>query len=216
MAPPAPVVWWRRRPGAATCVPPPWRCVSYGRSCWKARQVQFVFVPRPSVAWNSLPLGVPSQSHVVVYRTKPRCRIHNRKTLETDCHLALETCADWDYLRSGCGKTALVDALAAATGNGGNLIRLQLDDQVDAKSLLGAYVCTAVPGEFVWQPGLLTQVPFKTALEIAYVRRITRHYKPLQCTLIVAEGQSIVHRRPSDHTNAVLSSPQLILCMSAT
>jgi hypothetical protein len=60
-------------------------------------------------------------------------------------------------LRPGCGKSALVDALAAATGNGGDLVRLQLDDQVDAKSLLGAYVCTAVPGEFVWQPGLLTQ-----------------------------------------------------------
>ncbi len=58
----------------------------------------------------------------------------------------------------GCGKSALVDALAAATGNARDLVRMQLDDQVDAKSLLGAYVCTAVPGEFAWQPGLLTQV----------------------------------------------------------
>ena len=51
-----------------------------------------------------------------------------------------------------------MDALAAATGNARDLVRMQLDDQVDAKSLLGAYVCTAVPGEFAWQPGLLTQV----------------------------------------------------------
>ena len=29
---------------------------------------------------------------------------------------------------------------------------------MDAKSLLGAYVCTATPGEFVWQPGALTRV----------------------------------------------------------
>ena len=57
----------------------------------------------------------------------------------------------------GCGKSALIDSLAAATGNARELVRLQLDDQVDAKSLLGAYICTAVPGEFVWQPGLLTQ-----------------------------------------------------------
>ena len=71
-------------------------------------------------------------------------------------------------LRAGCGKTALVDALAAATGNGGDLVRLQLDDQVDAKSLLGAYVCTAVPGEFVWQPGLLTQA---RRLELIPTRR---------------------------------------------
>lgn len=37
-------------------------------------------------------------------------------------------------------------------------VRIHLDDQMDAKSLLGAYVCTAVPGEFAWQPGPLTQV----------------------------------------------------------
>ena len=40
----------------------------------------------------------------------------------------------------GCGKSALIDALAAATGNAREMVRLQLDDQVDAKSLLGAYV----------------------------------------------------------------------------
>jgi midasin len=36
-------------------------------------------------------------------------------------------------------------------------VRIHLDDQIDAKSLMGAYVCTAVPGEFAWQPGPLTQ-----------------------------------------------------------
>lgn len=36
------------------------------------------------------------------------------------------------------------------------MIRIHLDDQMDAKSLLGAYVCTSVPGEFAWQPGPLT------------------------------------------------------------
>ena len=56
-----------------------------------------------------------------------------------------------------------MDALAAATGNAADLVRMQLDDQVDAKSLLGAYVCTAVPGEFVWQPGLLTQARSRSA-----------------------------------------------------
>jgi midasin len=38
------------------------------------------------------------------------------------------------------------------------MVRITLDDQMDAKSLLGAYVCTATPGEFLWQPGPLTQV----------------------------------------------------------
>ncbi len=58
---------------------------------------------------------------------------------------------------AGSGKTALVSQLARATGNM-DYIRVHIDDQMDAKSLLGAYVCTAVPGEFVWQPGPLMQV----------------------------------------------------------
>ncbi|EIE25917.1 hypothetical protein COCSUDRAFT_12734, partial [Coccomyxa subellipsoidea C-169] len=56
----------------------------------------------------------------------------------------------------GSGKSAVVEELAAATGNS-DFIHVHVDDQMDAKSLLGAYVCTAVPGEFVWQPGPLTQ-----------------------------------------------------------
>lgn len=58
---------------------------------------------------------------------------------------------------AGSGKTAIVNELAAATGNQ-DMVRITLDDQMDAKSLLGAYVCTATPGEFVWQPGPLTKV----------------------------------------------------------
>lgn len=37
------------------------------------------------------------------------------------------------------------------------MVRIHLDDQMDSKSLVGAYVCTARPGEFVWQPGPLAQ-----------------------------------------------------------
>lgn len=36
-------------------------------------------------------------------------------------------------------------------------MRIQLGDQTDNKMLLGQYRCTDVPGEFVWQPGVLTQ-----------------------------------------------------------
>ena len=39
-----------------------------------------------------------------------------------------------------------------------DMIRVHVDDQMDAKSLLGAYVTTAVPGEFAWQPGPVAQV----------------------------------------------------------
>lgn len=40
------------------------------------------------------------------------------------------------------------------TRNG--FLRIQLGDQTDSKMLLGQYHCTDVPGEFVWQPGVLT------------------------------------------------------------
>lgn len=60
----------------------------------------------------------------------------------------------------GSSKTALVEYLAALTGRtlGESFIKVQLGDQTDSKMLLGTYRCTDIPGEFVWQPGVLTQV----------------------------------------------------------
>ncbi|KAL6259526.1 hypothetical protein P5V15_009443 [Pogonomyrmex californicus] len=58
----------------------------------------------------------------------------------------------------GSGKTALVEYLARITGHDtSNFIKIQLGDQTDSKMLLGMYRCTDIPGEFVWQPGVLTQ-----------------------------------------------------------
>ncbi|XP_030054953.1 midasin [Microcaecilia unicolor] len=59
----------------------------------------------------------------------------------------------------GCGKTALVEYLAAVTGRvrPPDILKVQLGDQTDSKTLLGMYRCTDIPGEFVWQPGTLTQ-----------------------------------------------------------
>lgn len=37
-------------------------------------------------------------------------------------------------------------------------LRIQLGDQTEGKMLLGQYRCTDVPGEFIWLPGVLTQV----------------------------------------------------------
>lgn len=39
-----------------------------------------------------------------------------------------------------------------------DMIKIHLGDQTDAKVLLGTYVCTDIPGEFRWCPGVLTQV----------------------------------------------------------
>ncbi|XP_040839706.1 midasin isoform X2 [Ochotona curzoniae] len=63
----------------------------------------------------------------------------------------------------GCGKTSLVEHLAVMTGRRKppQLLKVQLGDQTDSKMLLGMYRCTDVPGEFVWQPGTLTQAVTK-------------------------------------------------------
>lgn len=74
--------------------------------------------------------------------------------------LALGLCTGAPVLLEGppgCGKSALVEHVAEVTGAAEGLVRIHLDDQMDSKSLMGAYVCTARPGEFVWQPGPLTQ-----------------------------------------------------------
>ncbi|KDR17835.1 Midasin, partial [Zootermopsis nevadensis] len=59
----------------------------------------------------------------------------------------------------GSGKTSLVEHLALLTGRNTApyYLKVQLGDQTDSKMLLGSYRCTDVPGEFVWQPGVLTQ-----------------------------------------------------------
>ncbi|XP_009874445.1 PREDICTED: midasin-like, partial [Apaloderma vittatum] len=63
----------------------------------------------------------------------------------------------------GCGKTTLIEYLAAVTGRvkPPHILKVQLGDQTDSKTLLGMYRCTDVPGEFVWQPGTLTQAVTK-------------------------------------------------------
>lgn len=74
--------------------------------------------------------------------------------------LALSVCQGYPILLegvTGSGKTALITELAELTGNT-NLVKIHLGDQTDAKGLLGTYVCTDIPGEFKWIPGVLTQV----------------------------------------------------------
>ncbi|XP_074846986.1 midasin isoform X2 [Carettochelys insculpta] len=63
----------------------------------------------------------------------------------------------------GCGKTSLIEYLAVVTGRmkPPHFLKVQLGDQTDSKTLLGMYRCTDVPGEFVWQPGTLTQAVTK-------------------------------------------------------
>lgn len=51
-----------------------------------------------------------------------------------------------------------VEEAGDGVGARNGFLRIQLGDQTDSKMLLGQYRCTDVPGEFVWQAGVLTQV----------------------------------------------------------
>ncbi|KAJ6240735.1 midasin-related [Anaeramoeba flamelloides] len=56
---------------------------------------------------------------------------------------------------TGVGKTTLICGLAKLIGR--KILRISIADRTDCKDLLGAYVCTEVPGEFQWRPGPLTR-----------------------------------------------------------
>lgn len=66
-----------------------------------------------------------------------------------------------NQIESEVGTTVDVDneftKLLERTTPANGFLRIQLGDQTDSKMLLGQYRCTDVPGEFVWQAGVLTQ-----------------------------------------------------------
>ena len=57
---------------------------------------------------------------------------------------------------SGSGKSLAIRHMAKLLAHT-DIIELHLDSQMDSKTLLGSYVCTDTPGEFVWKAGVLTQ-----------------------------------------------------------
>ncbi|XP_076336290.1 midasin isoform X2 [Tachypleus tridentatus] len=63
----------------------------------------------------------------------------------------------------GCGKTTLIEHIAAETGRirPPYLLKVHLGDQTDGKLLIGSHCCTEVPGEFIWRPGPLTEAMTK-------------------------------------------------------
>lgn len=57
---------------------------------------------------------------------------------------------------SGAGKTALVQELARELDMDSSLVTLHLNEQTDAKMLIGLYTTGTKPGSFEWRPGILT------------------------------------------------------------
>ncbi|KAK4230784.1 hypothetical protein QBC38DRAFT_496176 [Podospora fimiseda] len=58
--------------------------------------------------------------------------------------------------RSGAGKTSLVQEVARELGKQSEMVTLHLNEQTDAKMLLGLYTTDEKPGSFSWRPGVLT------------------------------------------------------------
>ncbi|EGP88873.1 uncharacterized protein MYCGRDRAFT_91809 [Zymoseptoria tritici IPO323] len=56
----------------------------------------------------------------------------------------------------GSGKTLLIRHVAKALGKLDKMVTLHLNEQSDAKLLLGLYTTGDTPGSFVWRPGVLT------------------------------------------------------------
>jgi midasin len=57
---------------------------------------------------------------------------------------------------SGCGKTSLINDFARELGKDSAMVTLHLNEQTDAKVLIGMYATGSTPGSFSWRPGVLT------------------------------------------------------------
>ncbi|KAI4147659.1 MAG: hypothetical protein LQ341_001747, partial [Variospora aurantia] len=57
----------------------------------------------------------------------------------------------------GAGKTSLVKEVANLLGREEDMLVLHLNEQTDAKLLIGMYTTSGGPGSFSWQPGILTK-----------------------------------------------------------
>ena len=57
---------------------------------------------------------------------------------------------------AGAGKTILIKSVARELGKSSSMVILHLNEQTDAKLLLGMYTNAKTPGSFNWRPGVLT------------------------------------------------------------
>lgn len=57
---------------------------------------------------------------------------------------------------SGAGKTSLIRSVARELGKSSSMVTLHLNEQTDAKLLIGMYTNAKTPGSFSWRPGVLT------------------------------------------------------------
>ncbi|KAH6610699.1 midasin, partial [Trichoderma cornu-damae] len=101
-----------------------------------------VVLPRPS-----LPLGGPSDLVMTATTTKNLERL--AAMIRNPEPILL-------HGLPGVGKTALVHEIAKQLGMYSSMVTLHLNEQTDAKMLIGLYSTDSKPGSFSWRPGVLT------------------------------------------------------------
>jgi len=107
--------------------------VSYGR----------VILPRPSGTFVQ-------QSSLVVTSTVRDNLEHLASLLRNPGSILL-------HGLPGSGKTSVIKELAKDLGMSSDMVTLHLNDQTDAKMLIGLYSTGSKPGSFQWRPGVLTK-----------------------------------------------------------
>ncbi|XP_062522052.1 midasin-like [Corticium candelabrum] len=77
--------------------------------------------------------------------------------------ISLQKCAVLLEGPVGTGKTVLAECMAAVLGRSHYplILKVQLGGHTDSRSLIGMYQCSDRPGEFFWQPGVLTEAVTK-------------------------------------------------------
>lgn len=95
--------------------------------------------------------GSPIRSSSMV-RTSTTC-----SNLSCLARALLEPCPILVTGLAGSGKTALILDVARELNVAASMITLHLNEQTDAKLLIGMYTTGSTPGSFAWRPGVLTQ-----------------------------------------------------------
>lgn len=105
-------------------------------------QYSDVLLPRPN--------GQPAQSSKLIpTTTTSKNRESFAKALMSPSPILLHGLA-------GAGKTSLVSDFARELGTDSSMVTLHLNEQTDAKMLIGMYASGSTPGSFTWRAGVLT------------------------------------------------------------
>ncbi|KAL2064559.1 hypothetical protein VTL71DRAFT_3696 [Oculimacula yallundae] len=105
-------------------------------------QYSSTLLPRPN--------GHPSQPSTMVQT------LTTSKNMEVFAKSLLSSSPILLHGLAGSGKTSLVNEFARELGMGSNMVTLHLNEQTDAKMLIGMYASGSKPGSFTWRAGVLT------------------------------------------------------------